>query len=434
MNSLKRHPLTWIPSLYFVEGLPYIVVTVVSLILYKRLGLSDTASAAYTAWLSLPWVIKPLWSPIVEMFKTKRWWILMMQSLMGVALAAIAFSIPTPYYVQASLALFFLIAFSSATHDISADGFYMTALSEHDQAQYVGIRSTFYRLATIFTEGLLLMYIGTWEIITRNVRVAWGIGLGTVAILLILAAIYHLWALPKVEETAHHDHQHLTISEAVKEFGTTFLTFFQKPMIVPAILFMLLYRFPEALLTKIFPLFLTAKVEHGGLALTTQQFGFAYGTVGVIGLTLGGILGGMAVAKHGFQRWRWPMVMAISLPNVFYCFLAYYQPTEFIWANLAIAVEQFGYGFGFTLYMLFLLYFAQGESKASHYALCTGFMALSMTIPGFAAGWIADQLGYYTSFIVVMCLVPVTFWVTALIKVPHNFGIKSTQNEHGNQH
>lgn len=209
MNSAKRHPLTWIPSLYFVEGLPYIVVTVVSLILYKRLGLSDTQSAAYTAWLSLPWVIKPLWSPIVEMFKTKRWWILTMQAVMGIALATIAFSIPTSYYLQTSLALFFLIAFSSATHDISADGFYMTALNEHNQAQYVGIRSTFYRLATIFTEGLLLMYIGTWEIITRNIRTAWGIGLGSVAVLLILAALYHLWALPKVEKTAHHDHHFL---------------------------------------------------------------------------------------------------------------------------------------------------------------------------------------------------------------------------------
>jgi beta-lactamase induction signal transducer len=425
MNNSKRHPLSWIPSLYFVEGLPYIIVTVVSLIMYKRFGLSDTESAAYSAWLSLPWVIKPLWSPIVEMFKTKRWWILTMQALMSMALSLIAFSIPTSYYVQASLALFFLIAFSSATHDISADGFYMTALDEHDQAQYVGIRSTFYRLATIFTEGLLLMYIGNWEVITRNVPLAWSIGLGTIAILLFLTAGYHLWALPKVEHNAHENEHRLTLEEATKEFGTTFLTFFQKPMIGSAIIFMLFYRLPEALLTKIFPLFLTAKAEHGGLALTTQQFGFAYGTVGVIGLTLGGILGGMAVARHGFQRWKWPMVIAISLPNFFYCLLAYYQPTNFLWANLAIAVEQFGYGFGFTLYMLFLLYFAQGKSKASHYALCTGFMALSMTIPGFTAGWIADQLGYYTSFILVMCLIPVTFWVTSIIKVPNDYGRKT---------
>ena len=203
MNNSKRHPLSWIPSLYFVEGLPYIIVAVVSLIMFKRFGLSDTESAAYSAWLSLPWVIKPLWSPIVEMFKTKRWWILTMQALMSMALSLIAFSIPTSYYVQASLALFFLIAFSSATHDISADGFYMTALDEHDQAQYVGIRSTFYRLSTIFTEGLLLMYIGNWEVITRNVPLAWSIGLGTIAILLFLTAGYHLWALPKVEHNAH---------------------------------------------------------------------------------------------------------------------------------------------------------------------------------------------------------------------------------------
>ena len=312
MNNSKRHPLSWIPSLYFVEGLPYIIVAVVSLIMFKRFGLSDTESAAYSAWLSLPWVIKPLWSPIVEMFKTKRWWILTMQALMSMALSLIAFSIPTSYYVQASLALFFLIAFSSATHDISADGFYMTALDEHDQAQYVGIRSTFYRLSTIFTEGLLLMYIGNWEVITRNVPLAWSIGLGTIAILLFLTAGYHLWALPKVEHNAHENEHRLTLEEATKEFGTTFLTFFQKPMIGSAIIFMLFYRLPEALLTKIFPLFLTAKAEHGGLALTTQQFGFAYGTVGVIGLTLGGILGGMAVARHGFLSAQF-FLLSISL-------------------------------------------------------------------------------------------------------------------------
>lgn len=275
MNSSKRHSLFWIPSLYFVEGLPYIIVTVVSLIMYKRLGLSDTQCAAYSGWLSLPWVIKPLWSPIVEIFKTKRWWILTMQALMGIALALIAFTIPTHYYVQASLALFFLIAFSSATHDIAADGFYMSALNEHDQAQYVGIRSTFYKLATIFTEGLLLMYIGSWEVITKNVTDAWSIGLGTIAGLLMLMTVYHLCTLPKTEHNAHDDQHHLSIKEAAKEFGTTFLSFFQKPMIFTALVFMLLYRLPEAFLTKIFPLFLSAKVENGGLALTTQQFGFA---------------------------------------------------------------------------------------------------------------------------------------------------------------
>ena len=426
MNSSKRHSLFWIPSLYFVEGLPYIIVTVVSLIMYKRLGLSDTESAAYSGWLSLPWVIKPLWSPIVEIFKTKRWWILAMQALMGIAFALIAFTIPTHYYVQTSLALFFLIAFSSATHDIAADGFYMTALNEHDQAQYVGIRSTFYRLATIFTEGLLLMYIGSWEVITKTVTVAWSIGLGTIAGLFILMTVYHLCTLPKTEHNAHDVQHHLSIKEAAKEFGTTFLSFFQKPMIFTALVFMLLYRLPEAFLTKIFPLFLSAKVENGGLALTTQQVGFAYGTVGVIGLTLGGILGGMAVAKDGFQRWKWPMVIAISLPNVLYCFLAYYQPSNFVWVNVAIAIEQFGYGFGFTLYMLFLLYFAQGESKAAHYAICTGCMALSLAVPGITAGWIADNLGYYNSFLVVMGLVPITFWVTSLIKVPNEFGQKET--------
>ena len=208
----------------------------------------------------------------------------------------------------------------------------------------------------------------------------------------------------------------------MREFFATFVSFFQKKQILLAITFLLLYRLPEALLTKICPLFLISRVSKGGLGLSTAEFGFAYGTLGVIGLTFGGILGGIVVSEDGFKKWRWPMVMAISLPNCVYIFLAYFQPENIWWVNTAIAVEQFGYGFGFTLYMLFMLYFAQGESKAAHYAICTGFMALSMMLPGLVSGYIVTRFGYYVSFILVMLLVPVTFVVTSLIRVPDHFG------------
>lgn len=442
MNN-RSQPWQWVPSLYFVEGIPYLIVNVVALLMYKRFGLSDKDCAIYASWLSLPWVIKPLWSPIVEIFKSKRWWIVVMEMVMAAALAGIAFTLPTPFYVQLSMAFFFLIAFSSATHDIAADGFYMVALDEHQQALNVGMRSTFYRLSTLMGEGLLVMFIGLLETYTKSVSTAWSLGLGMIGVLLALAALYHGFVLPRCESFPEKEgdlarkaetfeghrpsgsaatRSKQTAGGAMTEFFATFVSFFQKKQILLAITFLLLYRLPEALLTKICPLFLISRVSEGGLGLSTAEFGFAYGTLGVIGLTYGGILGGIVVSEDGFKKWRWPMVMAISLPNCVYIFLAYFQPENIWWVNTAIAVEQFGYGFGFTLYMLFMLYFAQGKSKAAHYAICTGFMALGMMLPGLVSGYIVTRFGYYVSFILVMLLVPVTFVVTSLIRVPDHFG------------
>lgn len=424
-NTNKRiHPWLWVPSLYFVEGIPYIIVTSIALIMYKRFGLSDTECAFYTAWLSSPWIFKPLWSPFVEIFKTKRWWIIAMQALIGVSLAAIAFTLPTSFFFQCTLAFFWLMAFSSATHDIAADGFYMLALDEHEQALNVGVRSTFYRLALIFGEGLLLILIGLLEVYTRKPVIAWSWGIAAVAVVFLLVMFYHHLVLPYPDHDRSFSDHDITLREGLRQFLDTFLSFLRKPQAVTAIVFLLLYRLPEALLIKITPLFLSERMSHGGLGLTTSELGIVKGTVGTIGLILGGIIGGIVVARDGFRRWMLPMVMAISLPNCLYILLAYYQPEGLLWINVCVAIEQFGYGFGFTLYMLFMLYFSQGISKTAHYALCTGFMALSMFLPGLAAGWIADTLGYYRSFILVMCLVPVTFIVTYRIKVPADFGRK----------
>lgn len=421
-SSVGKSPWRWIPTLYFAEGIPNTVVMVIAVVMYKRLGLDNENIALYTSWLYLPWVIKPFWSPVVDMLRTKRWWILAMQLFIGASMAGVAFTLPLAANVQWTLAFFWLMAFSSATHDIAADGYYMLQLSPHDQALFVGIRSTFYRVATIAGQGLLIMIAGLLEVYTRIPQRAWSITFAGAAVVFLAICLYHAVALPRPQADVA---QRADSESHLHRLLATFTSFFRKPQIVVAVAFMLLYRFPEALLTKICPLFLLDKTTAGGLSLTTSEIGLVQGTVGVIGLTLGGILGGIAIARSGFKRWLWPMVMSISLPNAVYIFLAYFQPDSLLIAASAIFIEQFGYGFGFTAYMLYLIYFSQGASKTAHYAFCTGFMALSMMLPGMVAGWLQERMGYLNFFILVMALVPLTFIVSALIKVDTDYGKKS---------
>lgn len=419
----RINPWAWVPTLYFAEGVPYVIVMSIAAIMYKRLGLSTEDAAYYTAWLYLPWVIKPFWSPIVDRFRSKRWWTLVMQLTVGTGLAGVAFTLPMASFLQWSLAFFYLMAFSSATHDIAADGFYMLALDEHEQSLFVGIRSTFYRIATVAGQGLLLMLVNVLEVYTRRPERAWSWIFYLSAAAFIGIYLYHYFILPKPKEDSERGTDGIKFNEVLR----TFVTFFKKPHALVAIAFLLLFRLPEALITKICPLFLIDKVDAGGLGLTTGEIGWAQGTVGVIGLMLGGILGGIAVAEGGFKRWLWPMVLAITVPDCVYLFLAYFQPEDTIWVDLAIGTEQFGYGFGFSAYMLFMLYFSQGESKTAHYAFCTGFMALSMMLPGLVSGKLFQLLGYYNYFILAMCLTPLTFLAAAIIKVPAEYGRKKEE-------
>ena len=418
----KTSPWAWIPTLYFAQGLPYVAVMTISVIMYKRLGISNAELAFYTGWLNLPWVIKPLWSPFIDLIKTKRWWITAMQLLIGAGLAGIAFTIPTDYFFQLTLAVFWLLAFSSATHDIAADGFYMLGLSSHEQALFVGIRSTFYRIATIAGQGLLIMLAGHLETTTGNIPFAWSITFMVLAGLFLALWGWHKFTLP------HPDSDkaacQVSASTLMHEFWATFVSFFRKEQAGIAILFMLLYRLPEAQLAKMSIPFLIDPVAEGGMGLTTEQIGFVQGTVGIIGLTLGGILGGIAVSRHGLKRWLWPMVWAISLPDLVYVYLSYMQPSSLLLVNTCVFIEQFGYGFGFTAYMLYLIYFANGEHKTAHYAICTAFMALGLMIPGMAAGWLQEVMGYQMFFIWIMICTLATFGVTALLKIDPQFGKK----------
>jgi PAT family beta-lactamase induction signal transducer AmpG len=607
----KSSPWAWIPTLYFAEGIPYVVVMTVSVIMYKRLGISNTDIALYTSWLYLPWVIKPLWSPVVDLFKTKRWWIVIMQLLIGAGLAGVAFTIPLPGFFQYTLAFFWLLAFSSATHDIAADGFYMLGLDEHEQAYFVGIRSTFYRVAMITGQGLLIILAGFFEVFTGqepvqftvdarpgamqsaelnpldenssvdeltflvsnemlslstenipsemadsikewvsaqnlehgfvipeatteqketsgfarnvsdplanwlrthfrrdseqevtpqnlqgnigligitlsvppeagkeiilnsrfrrgdgsirmiqgdrlafgrdnwnqtawiavqldpkldrpaqalfegrsgNIPLAWSITFFILAGFFILIFVYHRFILPRpasdkavVQEAGEN---------AFTEFFRTFGSFFRKDNIGPALLFFLLFRLGEAQLVKLASPFLLDDRQVGGLGLTTGDVGLVYGTIGILALTLGGILGGILASKKGLKYWILPMTLAINLPNLMYVYLSYATPSEFWLIAGSVAIEQFGYGFGFTAYMLFMIYFAEGKHKTAHFAISTGFMALGMMLPGMISGWLQEIIGYQNFFIwVMLCTLP-GFLLIRFLKIDPSFGIK----------
>lgn len=628
----KRSPWAWIPTLYFAQGLPYVAVMTISVIMYKRLGISNTDIALYTGWLYLPWVIKPFWSPFVDIIRTKRWWTLTMQWLIAFALAGIAFSIPTPFFFQLTLAIFWLVGFTSATHDIAADGFYMLALTEHEQSLYVGIRSTFYRVSTVVGQGLLVVLAGAietgtgldavklgvdvdpyvvWEapvmadlalqnpaepaemnfftgndtkavavkapvsvtaadgtempfgayaammrdsvrrsneangftaaaapaasaaaatasvdegpgaftrwvaetfgeeresagetvantfairgvrLATRpepgqeiivnmshtsgdagirllegerlmfnadnwdrtawvyydidhkikqattagfegasgNIPMAWLVVFAVLSAFFLAVAMYHSWALPRPEADTRDHGTKRTASDIFREFFETFRSFFAKKQIWVAVAFMLLYRLPEAQLVKLINPFLLDTIDKGGLGLSTGEVGFVYGTVGIIGLTIGGIIGGIVAARGGLKKWLWPMAWSMSLTCLTFVYLSYWPTHSLLTINICVFIEQFGYGFGFTAYMLYLIYFSEGEHKTAHYAICTGFMALGMMIPGMAAGWLQETIGYRHFFVWTMICCVATIGVCGFLKIDPNFGKKTKSEE-----
>lgn len=419
----NRSPWAWVPSLYFAEGLPYVAVMTISVTMYKRLGISNTDIALYTGWLYLPWVIKPLWSPFVDILKTKRWWVTTMQLILAIALAGIALTIPSSMFFRLTLAFFWLVAFTSATHDIAADGFYMHALTEHQQSYNVGIRSTFYRIANVVGQGLLVVLAGHIEESSGgNIPMAWTTVFAILSVFFLAASIYHNWALPKPESDRSVGGN--GAGTVWKDFIATFKSFFRKKHIGTALLFMLLYRLPEAQLVKLISPFLLDPTDKGGLGLSTEEVGLVYGTVGVIGLTAGGIIGGIAAATGGLKKWLWPMAWSMSLTCLTFVYLSQVQDHSLLTVNLCVFIEQFGYGFGFTAYMLYLIYFSEGEHKTSHYSICTGFMALGMMLPGMAAGWIQETIGYQNFFIWTMLCCLCTIGVCAFIKIDPQFGKK----------
>ena len=414
MNHTKNiSPWAWVPTLYFAQGIPYFIVNNISVMMFTKMGVPNGEMALFTSLLYLPWTIKPFWSPFVDIIKTKRWWTLSMQILMSVAFILLTLSIPRPdeatmaagttpiSMFSITLMLFIITAFASATHDIAADGFYMLALKQSDQAAFVGIRSTFYRLASIFGQGVLVAIAGAIELRTENIPLSWTITMLVTAVLFSLVTFYHLFAVPKPTS----DKSTLAADAAV---------------------FMLLYRLPEAFLIKMCMPFLVASKESGGLELSTAEVGIVYGTIGVIFLTLGGILGGLFASRIGLKKSIWWMAGCMTLPCLTFVYLAIAQPDNLFAISTAIAIEQFGYGFGFTAYMLYMMYFSEGEFKTSHYAICTAFMALSMMIPGMFAGYIQEAIGYTDFFWLVMicCFATVVVTIFADRRIDPEYGKK----------
>ena len=419
-ESVPKSLWSWIPSLYFAQGIPYVVVMTLSVIMYKKMGVSNTDIALYTSWLYLPWVIKPLWSPFVDLFRTKRFWIVSLQLLIGAALAGVALTIPMPHYFQLTLAVFWLMAFSSATHDIAADGFYMLALKEHEQAAFVGVRSTFYRIAMLAGQGGLVFLAGRVEEATGNLTLAWTIVFAVLSVMFLSLGVYHRWCLPRPAADATR----APLKAPLREFVAVFAVFLKKKEIAAILAFLLLYRFGEGQLLKLAAPFLLDSTDKGGLALTTQQVGIVYGSMGIVFLTLGGLLGGYVISRHGLKRWLWPMVLSVNVPHLVYVYLSFALPSELWQVAAAVAVEQFGYGFGFAAYLLYMIMVSDGPNKTAHYAICTGFMALGMMLPGMLSGWVQAQLGY-AHFFVWICISGLpAFVATALIRVDPEFGKK----------
>ena len=439
MNKLKNiSPWVWVPTLYFAQGIPYFIVNNISVMMFAKMGVPNGQMALFTSLLYLPWAIKPFWSPFVDIIKTKRWWTIAMQVVMSAAFVLLTLSMPHPEpemiasgqtpisMFTITLLLFAITAFASATHDIAADGFYMIALTQKNQAAFVGIRSTFYRLSSIFGQGVLVYIAGLIETNTANIPMSWQITLLVTAVLFCGVTLYHTFFIPRPEVEKKPEAEQTSAKKIMQEFGRTFVTYFTKPGLILAILFMLLYRLPEAFLIKMCTPFLVASRDVGGLGLSTENVGLAYGTIGVLFLTIGGILGGLYASKVGLKKSLWWMAAGMTLPCLTFVYLAECLPTNIALISIAIAIEQFGYGFGFTAYMLYMIYFSEGEFKTSHYAICTAFMAFSMMIPGMFAGYLQEMMGYALFFwmVIACCVATVVITYFADRKIDPNYGLK----------
>jgi PAT family beta-lactamase induction signal transducer AmpG len=419
-----RNPWAWVPSLYLAEGIPYVVAMTISVVLYKRLGISNTDIALYTSWLYLPWVIKPFWSPFVDMFARKRTWILAAQILIGASFACIALTIPTDRFFQLTLAFFWLMAFSSATHDIAADGFYMLGMGQDLQAAFVGVRTLFYRIATLAAQGGIVIIAGYLEQQGLGIARAWSISFLLLCAVFACFFVYHFFLLPS--PASDRPAPRLASRSIVSEFLAIISRYFRRKDIIALLSFLLFYRFAESQLVKMIAPFLLDPRSKGGLGLTTAEVGLVYGTIGIIALSAGGLLGGYVIYRRGLKFWLWIMVFAMHLPDLAFVYLSQALP-ENIWViNAAIALEQFGYGFGFTAYTMYMIMISDGEFKTVFYAISTGFMALGMMVPGMFSGWLQELVGYQHFFIWVVVSTLPGFIVPALVSIDPNFGKRNS--------
>lgn len=422
-KTIKNNPWYWVPPLYLTEGIPYVLIITVSVIMYKKLGVENSDIGLYTSFLYLPWVIKPLWSPLVDLYGTKRKWFLAMQLVLSFAFLCIGLSVPTDQFFVLTLAFFWLASFASATNDIASDGFYLLALKEEQQSFFIGLRSTFYRVAMVTGQGLIVIVAGYLEVKYGDNTKAWSLTMVLVGGLMFILTLINLWTTPNIEKSSSY------VKEVQLTFGKVFGSFFQKKEIWVALAFILFYRLGESQLLKmVSPFFLDGRAD-GGLGLSTTDVGWIYGTFGIIALSLGGIIGGVVISKDGLGKWMLPMILALNVPNFFYYILAYFQPESAFWAGAVVVVEQLGYGFGFAAFMMYLIYVSEGPSKTSHYAIATGFMAMGMMLPGMASGFVQEWLGYEGFFLWVVAAAIPGILLVRYVKFPKEYGKKKAERK-----
>ena len=415
----ENKPWYWIPFLNFASGFPYAIIISVSVIMYKNLGIANEDIGFYTSLLYLPWVIKPLWSPFIDLYATKRKWFLAMQLVIAIAFLVVGLTLSMNHFFMLSLAIFWVAAFASASNDVASDGFYMLALAKEQQSFFLGIRSTFYRLSMLTANGLIVILGGFLEEKYGDKTKAWSYTMIVVALIMAFLTIYNFFTTPKVEEI------NTTATKPKVSFGEVFATFFQKKQIGIILAFILLFRLGESQLLKMLTPFLIDEKTKGGMGLTTEDVGIIYGTFGVAALVVGGILGGIAISKGGLRKWMLPMFLAMHLPILGFVLLAHFHPTSIHYVYATVIAEQFGYGFGFAAFMMYLIYVADGESRTAHYSIATGFMALGMMLPGMASGFIQEYLGYGNFFIWVFCATIPGLILSQLLNYPADFGKKA---------
>ncbi|WP_396171519.1 MFS transporter [Flavobacterium sp.] len=419
----NKNPWYWIPTLNFASGFPYVIIISVSVLMYKNLGINNEDIGLYTSLLYLPWVVKPLWSPFIDLHGTKRNWFLSMQLFISVAFLIVGFIIPTSHFFMLSLAIFWVAAFASASNDVASDGFYMLALRKEQQSFFLGIRSTFYRASMLTGNGLIILLAGYLEHQYSDNQKAWSYTMILVGLIMTVLTIYNYFTTPKTELPIVNG------QTEEKNFATVFASFFKKKQIGLVLTFILLFRLGESQLLKMLTPFLVDKTEVGGLGLATEDVGIIYGTFGLIALTIGGILGGIAISKHGLGKWMLPMILTMHLPILGFILLAYFHPASIYYVYAVVILEQFGYGFGFAAFMMYLIYVADGESKTSHYSIATGFMALGMMLPGMLSGYIQQYLGYGNFFIWVFLATIPGVILSQLLIYPKEFGKKEEEKK-----
>jgi PAT family beta-lactamase induction signal transducer AmpG len=394
----RTHPALWVPTLYFAEGLPFFSVSLLAGIVYKRLGVSNDVIALYTSWLLLPWSLKPLWSPLLEMFKTKKFFVIVMEFAGGLGLALVALFLPLPEFFRYTLAFFTVTAFCSSTHDIAADGLYIASLSSKEQAAYAGWQGGFYNVARFTSQGALVILAGYLEA-RSNVAHAWTVIFFSLGFILVALSLYHARVLPKGGAERHSR----SLREMYSTFADVVVSFFRKRNILLLLVFILLYRAGEGQAVRIGPLFLVDTRATGGLGLTTDQFGTIYGTFGTVAFIAGSVLGGYFTSWLGLRRALLPLICVMNLPNLAYVYLSTALPTSQILVTLAMSCEMFGYGFGFVgVILLMMQEIAPGNYQTAHYAFATALMNLGLMLPGTVSGKIQMALGYRMFFLWVL--------------------------------